>query len=240
MSTRQMLNEFISHIETSNIGENELFNMDMVVAKHRLFVYTSHLDAQQLKMIGEHLNSGVSVSLLMSKKVDESIKTQMGQDFFVKFETSKKWDVFMVIGYVIIAVGLIMLGISGYYHIIGNVINRQNEVFRLILPLLEVYLGFVIADLAFKGKYNRRPLNQQLEIGVFKRLRHLPRCYLYMTDDKRIIYQNIDSDKLGISHVKVIENPIVVEELKDIVENRLPLTKREGLTLAGLRSWLLG
>lgn len=240
MSTRQMLNEFISNIETSNIGENELFNMDMVVAKHRLFVYTSHLDAQQLRMISEHLNSGVSVSLLMSKKVDESIKSQMGQDFFVKFETSKKWDVFMVIGYVIIALGLIMLGISGYYHIIGNVINRQNEVLRLILPLLEVYLGFLIADFSFKGKYNRRPLNQQLEISVFKRVRHLPRCYLYMTDDKRIIYQNIDSDKLGISHVKVIENPIVVEELKDIVENRLPLTKREGLTLAGLRSWLLG
>ena len=40
--------------------------MEMVVGKQNLFVYTSHLNAQQLDMILEHLASGIDVTLVTS------------------------------------------------------------------------------------------------------------------------------------------------------------------------------
>ena len=75
---------------------------------------------------------------------------------------------------------------------------------------------------------------------VFKKQRYLPKCYLYLTDNKRIIYQNIDSDKFGISHGKAHWESYQIQQLQDIANQELPLTKREGLTLTGFRAWLLG
>ena len=240
MSMRQMLNEFVKSIDQSDIGSNELFNMEMVVGKQNLFVYTSHLNSQQLDMILEHLASGIDVTLVTTKHVDESLKNRMSKELFSKKETTIKWERFIRIGYVILGIGVLMLGASVILHLNGNPITRENEVIRLILPLLELYLGFVISDFAYKQKYIKRPLHDHLKVEVFKKHRSLPKCYLYLTDNKRIIYQNIDSDKFGISHGKVIENPIMIQQLQDIADQELPLTKREGLTLTGFRAWLLG
>ena len=110
MSMRQMLNEFVKSIDQSDIGSNELFNMEMVVGKQNLFVYTSHLNAQQLDMILEHLASGIDVTLVTTKHVDESLKNRMSKELFSKKETTIKWERFIRIGYVILGIGVLMLG----------------------------------------------------------------------------------------------------------------------------------
>ena len=74
---------------------------------------------------------------------------------------------------------------------------------------------------------------------IFKKDQKLPQCTLILTDSKHIIFQKMDGDHLGLSHVKIIENPVVVDQLMQLISKDMPLSKREGLTLDGIRDFLL-
>lgn len=240
MPMQELLQDFINTIDGADVGKNELFNMEMIAAKECLFMYTPTLKTEQIQVILEHLQAGVSVSLLTTKKMRYPQKRAVAEKFFSEnTETKSKWDKFIVIGYVIIVVGVILIGASLLATRFGYPITRGNEVYRLMLPLLEIYLGFVISDFAFKQKYTIRPLHDNLSVDVFKRDKDLPKATLYLTDSKRIIYQKQGEDQMGISHVKIIENPVVVDQLSQLIGKELPLTKREGLTLSDLRDYLL-
>lgn len=240
-SMRELLNEFVLSLKQADIGNSELLNMEMIVAKQHLFLYTPQLNAKQFNIIDEHLKSGVKVTLVTTKKMDEKVKKNVTQYFFTESKkNARSLKAFNIIGIIFIIIGCLLLGFSVYNHyVFGDIFTRQNNVRRQILPVLVIYLGFLIADYALKKRNMIQPINENLRVSIFKSHKKLPSASIYMTDDKRIIYQPVEDDELGLSHVKVINNPSVVQQLTIISERELPLKKRIGLTNKELRLWLV-
>lgn len=240
MAMKQQLNEFVSSVQEADIGRNELLNSDMVVAKHSLFLYTQQLTHKHLDIINEHMNANIFVTIVTTKKMSDEVKKRISRDFFIpKQNHTKSLKRFETIGYIITGIGFIFLALSLIYHFLSEPITRHNEVSRLILPLLEIYLGFIIADFAFKRQYQFIPMKSNISLNIYKNNRHTIEGDLYMTDRKRIIYQDIREDNLGISHVRIIENPNATDQLSAIIEKEIPLPKREGLSFIQLWFWLL-
>lgn len=155
-----------------------------------LILVSHSLDEPQIRIIEEATLKQQRVILMTSKGLSNAKKSQL-LELMTDYDNNQEnpdfmmFRIFKYIGYGLMVIGLVLLGLSFLMDRVTLPFHIENELLRLFVPIVLLYLGFVVVDWMDKVLVKRYKTRPNLELHVLNKKLLPSKTSLTVLDEKR-------------------------------------------------------
>ena len=155
-----------------------------------LILVSHQLDEPQIRIIEEATLKQQRVILMTSKGLSNAKKSQL-LELMTDYDNNQEnpdfmmFRIFKYIGYGLMVIGLVLLGLLFLMDRVTLPFHIENELLRLFVPIVLLYLGFVVVDWMDRVLVNRYKRRPNLELHVLNKKLLLSKTSLTVLDEKR-------------------------------------------------------
>lgn len=155
-----------------------------------LILVSHSLDEPQIRIIEEATLKQQRVILMTSKGLSNAKKSQL-LELMTDYDNNQEnpdfmmFRIFKYIGYGLMVIGLVLLGLSFLMDRVTLPFYIENELLRLFVPIVLLYLGFVVVDWMDKVLVKRYKTRPNLELHVLNKKLLPSKTSLTVLDEKR-------------------------------------------------------
>ncbi len=219
---------------------------DEVMADRFIRLYINRLSEQEIDWVQKHLNNEKYVLLYTTQSIREKEKALLlnlvsqqvkSEEDSESYKTSK---LLSIIAHMVLALGSIYLVISVVFHLVSSPINEANDIVRFFVPLVIVYLGFVLVDFFNNQIIKKQNLNTRFQVNLIKKKAYHSPYHLISVDDKEVWILTLNNNHINpqLASATKITDSESLEEFVQFFDKYKYLDNKTGYSPEKVMSWI--
>ena len=202
-----------------------------------LILVSHQLDEPQIRIIEEATLKQQRVILMTSKGLSNAKKSQL-LELMTDYDNNQEnpdfmmFRIFKYIGYGLMVIGLVLLGLSFLMDRVTLPFYIENELLRLFVPIVLLYLGFVVVDWMDRVLVNRYKRRPNLELHILNK-KLLPNKAALTILDEKSAYVTKKHD-----HFEIEMDADMVNKIASLIVEVRKMDKKSKIEEKKVAKWL--